>query len=168
MTPPIPVSKHKHVTLKKASLELILWKFHLRFATISSYFFFKAITICQGVRKCDVCVPGTLAPTYSVEPTSGSVRVQFRVRFQTVKVPMFGGFALVSPIEKATASKLSSKGPLLVRVRFGEVPSTVEEVIRVRFCCLLSRKTNTGNTGRTVLGLRPTLAKFTTLALSQA
>ena len=32
----------------------------------------------------------------------------------------------------------SSKGNLFVRVRFGGVPSTVEEVVRVRFCCLLS------------------------------
>ena len=49
----------------------------------------------------------------------------------------------------------SSKGNFIVRVRFGGVPSTVEEVVRVRFCCLLSWKTNTGNTGRTVLGHRP-------------
>ena len=48
-----------------------------------------------------------------------------------------------------------SKGNFFVRVRFGGVPSTVEEVVRVRFCCLLSWKTNTGNTGRTVLGHRP-------------
>ena len=33
--------------------------------------------------------------------------------------------------------------------------STVDEVVRVRFCCLLNCKTNTGNTGRTVLGHRP-------------
>ena len=32
----------------------------------------------------------------------------------------------------------SSKGSFFVRVRFGGVPSTVEEVVRVRFCCLLS------------------------------
>ena len=31
----------------------------------------------------------------------------------------------------------SSKFNLFVRVRFGGVPSTVEEVVRVRFCCLL-------------------------------
>ena len=48
-------------------------------------------------------------------------------------------------------SQSSSKGNFFVRVRFRGVPSTVEEV-RVLFCCLLSWKTNTGNTGRTVLG----------------
>ena len=52
----------------------------------------------------------------------------------------------------------SSKENFFVRVRFGGVPSTVEEVVRVRLCCLLSWKTNTGNTGRTVLGHRPKLA----------
>ena len=45
-----------------------------------------------------------------------------------------------------------------VRVRFVGVPSTVEDVVRVRFCCLLSWKSNTGNTGRTVLGHGPILA----------
>ena len=49
----------------------------------------------------------------------------------------------------------SSKGNFFVRVRFQGVPSTVEEVVRVRFCCLLCWKTNMGNTGRTVLGHRP-------------
>ena len=49
----------------------------------------------------------------------------------------------------------SSKGNFFARVRFGGVLSTVEEVVRVPFCCLLSWKTNTGNTGRTVLGHRP-------------
>ena len=49
----------------------------------------------------------------------------------------------------------SSKGIFFVRVRFGGVPSTVEEVVWVRFCCLPSWKTNMGNTGRTVLGHRP-------------
>ena len=33
--------------------------------------------------------------------------------------------------------------------------STVEGVVRVLFCCLLSLKTHMGNTGRTVLGYRP-------------
>ena len=32
----------------------------------------------------------------------------------------------------------SSKGSVFVRIRFGGVPSAVEEVVRVRFCCLLS------------------------------
>ena len=42
------------------------------------------------------------------------------------------------------------KGTFFVRVRFGGFPGmvTVEEVVRVRFCCLLCWKTNTGNTGR--------------------
>ena len=31
----------------------------------------------------------------------------------------------------------SSKGNFFVRVRLRRVPSTVEEVVRVRFCCLL-------------------------------
>ena len=47
--------------------------------------------------------------------------------------------------------KSSSKGNLFVRVRLGGVPSTVEEVVRVWLLCLLSWKTNTGSTGRTVL-----------------
>ena len=51
---------------------------------------------------------------------------------------------------------LLSKGNLPVRVRFGAVLSTIEEVVPVRFCCSLSWKTNTGNTGRTVLGHCPT------------
>ena len=46
----------------------------------------------------------------------------------------------------------SIKGNFYVRVRFRGVSSTVEEVVRVRFRCLLSWKTNRGNTGRTVLG----------------
>ena len=49
----------------------------------------------------------------------------------------------------------SSKGNLFVRVRFGGVPSTVEEVVRVRFCCLLSwrptRKTQAEQYSDTVL-----------------
>ena len=44
----------------------------------------------------------------------------------------------------------SSKRNFFVRVRFGGVPSTVEKVVRVLFCCLFSWKTNAGNTGRTV------------------
>ena len=86
---------------------------------------------------------------------SDGVRVRFRVQFQAVKVPIFGGFPLESPTEKAKPPQSSSKGNFFVRVRFGEVSSTVEEVVRVRFCCLLSWKTKTGNTGRTVLGHRP-------------
>ena len=37
---------------------------------------------------------------------SGGVRVRFRVRFQPVKVPIFGGFPVENPSNKATASKL--------------------------------------------------------------
>ena len=37
---------------------------------------------------------------------SGGVRVRLRVRFQAVKVPIFGGFPVESPTNKATASKL--------------------------------------------------------------
>ena len=57
----------------------------------------------------------------------------------------------------------SSEGTFFVRIRFGGVPSTVEEVVRVRFCCLLSWKTNTGNTGRTVLGHRPNKVRSSVL-----
>ena len=49
----------------------------------------------------------------------------------------------------------SSKGNFFVRVLFGGLPSTVEEVVRVRFCCLPSWETNTRNTSQTVLGHRP-------------
>ena len=54
----------------------------------------------------------------------------------------------------------SSKRNLFVRVRFGGVPSTVEEVVQVRFCCLLGWKTNTVNTGWTALGHRPKKGGF--------
>ena len=37
---------------------------------------------------------------------SGGVRVRFRVRFQAVKVPIFGGFPVENPTKRATASKL--------------------------------------------------------------
>ena len=60
---------------------------------------------------------------------------------QALKVPMFGGFPLGSPISKVTASKLlnlrnSSKGNPFVRVRLGGVPSTAEgrEETKGRFC----------------------------------
>ena len=53
-----------------------------------------------------------------------------------MKVPIFVGFPVESPTYKATASKRSSKGNFFVRVRFEGVPSTVEEVVRVRFCSL--------------------------------
>ena len=48
--------------------------------------------------------------------------------------------------------KALSKGNLFVRVRFGGVLSIVVQVAQVRFCCLLSWKTYTGNTGWTVVG----------------
>ena len=37
---------------------------------------------------------------------SGGVRVQFRVRFQTVKVPIFRGFSLGNPASKVMARQL--------------------------------------------------------------
>ena len=40
---------------------------------------------------------------------SGGVRVRFRVRFQMMKVPLFGGFPVENPTNKATASKLFLK-----------------------------------------------------------
>ena len=40
------------------------------------------------------------------DEASGGVRVWFRVRFQAVKVPLFGGFPVQSPTNKAIASKL--------------------------------------------------------------
>ena len=51
---------------------------------------------------------------------------------------------------------LSQTQCLFVRVRFGGVLSTVEEVVRVRFCRLLSRKTNMRSIGRTAPGHSPT------------
>ena len=41
------------------------------------------------------------------------------------------------------------------RLHLGGIPSTVGKVARVRFCCLRSWKTNSGNTGRRVLGQCP-------------
>ena len=49
--------------------------------------------------------------------------------------------------QQSKPPRRSSKGNFFVRVRFGGVPSPVEVVVQVRFCCLLSWKTNTGNTG---------------------
>ena len=72
------------------------------------------------------------------EVKSDGVRVRFRVRFQAGKLPIFGGFPGENPTKKANGLKGSSKGNFFVQVRFGEVSSTVEEVVRVRFCCLLS------------------------------
>ena len=37
---------------------------------------------------------------------SGGVQVRFRIRFQAVKVPIFGGFPVENPTNKATASQL--------------------------------------------------------------
>ena len=54
----------------------------------------------------------------------------------------------------------SYKGNFFVRIRFGGVPSTVEKAVRVRFCCSLTWKTNTGNTGGTVLGQRPNVRQL--------
>ena len=44
------------------------------------------------------------------------VRVRFRVPFQAVKVPIFGGFPVENPTRKAAASKLFQGGFLRPRV----------------------------------------------------
>ena len=44
-------------------------------------------------------------PRKALYTKSGGVRVQFRVRFQAVKVPTFGGFPVENTTKKATASK---------------------------------------------------------------
>ena len=73
-------------------------------------------------------------------------------------------FAVDSQLRTQLAKQLrwsSSKiqgGNFFVQVRFRGVPGTVEEVVRVRCCCLLCWKTNTENTSQTVLGHRPNLA----------
>ena len=80
-----------------------------------------------------------------------------RVQLQAVKVPIFGRFPLHLGTQLTRQPPPSScKGNLFVRVRFGGVLNTVEEVVQVRICCLLSWKTSMGNTGWTVLGHRPT------------
>ena len=80
---------------------------------------------------------------------SGGIRAQFRLRFQMVKVLIFGGFPvqLENPTNKASASKLFQ----------GEFPYLTER-FRVRLrrlsehgSLLTLLKTNAGNTGRTVL-----------------
>ena len=63
--------------------------------------------------------------------------VPFLLPIQAVKVPICGGF----PVENTTNKQPpqgSSKGDFSVRVRFRGVLSTVEEVLRVRFCRSLS------------------------------
>ena len=109
--------------------------------------------LCLISRDMGGRVVGSLSCHESQE-VSETVRVRFRVWFQAVKILIFGGFPVESPTNKATTSS-SSKGKAVVRVRFGGVPSTVEEVVRVQFCCLLRWKNNMGNTGRTVLGHCP-------------
>ena len=52
---------------------------------------------------------GHLSPglwAFRGEIFSGGVRVRLRVRFQAVKVLIFGGFPVENPTKKATASKL--------------------------------------------------------------
>ena len=41
---------------------------------------------------------------------SGGVRVRFRVRFQAVKVPIFGGFPVENPTKKANRLKALLRG----------------------------------------------------------
>ena len=53
-----------------------------------------------------------------------------------MKVPIFGGFPVENPTNKATAPKLF-QGNFFVRVRFGGVPSTAEKVVRVGFVAYL-------------------------------
>ena len=78
--------------------------------------------------------------------SSGGLRARLRVWFQAVKMPIFGGFPLGGGTQLTRQlPQSSSKRSFLVRVRFGGVPSTVEEVVRVRFC-LRFWKTNMGNT----------------------
>ena len=62
---------------------------------------------------------------YFLYQKSGGVRVRFWVRFQAVKVPIFGGFPVENPRRKQLHQS-SSKGNFFVRVRFGGVLSTVE------------------------------------------
>ena len=67
----------------------------------------------------------TLSGTFLLEGcvvarSSGSVRQRCRVRFQSVKVPLYVGFPVENPTNKATASKL---------LRFGGVPSIVVGVV---------------------------------------
>ena len=87
-----------------------------------------------------------------------TVRVWFRVRFQAVKVPIFSGFPVGSPTDKATASKLSKVEflcPSMVRSGFRARLSWLSEYGSV--ACLLRRKTYMGNTGKIALGHRPSL-----------
>ena len=46
----------------------------------------------------------------TTEVASVGVRVRFRVRFQAVKVPIFGGFPVENPTKKATTSKVLLRG----------------------------------------------------------
>ena len=69
---------------------------------------------------------------------SDGVRVRFRVRFQAVKVPIFGGFSVESPTKKANRLKALLRGISLSEYGLDGASSTGEEVVRVRFCCLLS------------------------------
>ena len=90
--------------------------------------------------------------------SSGGVRVRFRLRFQAVKVSIFSGLPLGTQLTRQPPQS-SSKGNLFVRVRLGGVPSTVEKVIRVRFCCLLiverpTQETQAQQYSDTVLFLR--------------
>ena len=78
-------------------------------------------------RRCPSTVPCT-APS-GESPNFRSV--DSRLRAQLTKQP----------------PQSSSKGNFFVRVRFGRVPSTVEEVLRVRFCCFSWLKDQHGKHG---------------------
>ena len=93
-------------------------------------------------------------PMHHALQHSGVVRVRFCVRFQVVKVSLFGGFPVENPTKKATGLKgaltaisLSEYGSERFRVRlrrlseYGSVAYLVERPTR--------------ETGRTVFGHRP-------------
>ena len=56
-------------------------------------------------KRCDSLGPYRVRNPGNPKSSYG-VRVRFCVRFQAVKVPIFGGFPVESPTNKATASKL--------------------------------------------------------------
>ena len=57
--------------------------------------------------KCEPRIAESLGLPYRKRlELSGGVRVRFRVWFQAVKVPIFDGFPVENPTNKATAPKL--------------------------------------------------------------
>ena len=86
---------------------------------------------------CAFPYPGTSLRLCKAEKMSDGVRVRFRVRFQAVKVPIFGGFPVENPTNKANRLKALLRGISLSEYS-SEGFRVVEEVVRVWFCCLLS------------------------------